>query len=84
MPAKNLLMQDTLAQVRLFLQDDIKSAISQAVTQSVQAYEKLQQVSSNTLNKTFLNEMHDLLETIETLNVKHRNEMNELRAIMEG
>ena len=84
MPAKNLLMQDALAQVRLFLQDDIKSAISQAVTQSVQAYEKLQQVSSNTLNKTFLNEMHDLRETIETLNVKHRNEMNELRAIMEG
>ena len=84
MPAKNLLMQDALAQVRLFLQDDIKSAISQAVTQSVQAYEKLQQVSSNTLNKTFLNEMHDLRETIKTLNVKHRNEMNELRAIMEG
>ena len=50
----------------------------------MQAYEKLQQVSSDTLNKTFMNEMRNLRESIGIMNEKHRNEMEELRAIMEG
>ena len=82
--AKKLLTQDALAQVRSFLQNDIKDAISQAVTESVQAYEKLQKVSSDTLSKTFLSEIRSLRDSIETLNVKHRDEMNELRTLMEG
>ena len=82
--AKKLLTQDALAQVRSFLQNDIKDAISQAVTESVQAYEKLQKVSSDTLSKTFLSEIRSLRDSIETLNVKHHDEMNELRTLMEG
>ena len=83
-PPKALLSQDALHQVRSFLQEDIKSAVSQAVSQSVQAFEKLQKVSSDNFNKTFLSEMRGLKESIEALNIKHRDEMNDIRSIIEG
>ena len=83
-PPKAPLSQDALHQVRSFLQEDIKLAVSQAVSQSVQAFEKLQKVSSDNFNKTFLSEMRGLKESIEALNIKHRDEMNDIRSIIEG